>query len=296
MANVIPYKFLLAIDGSAHADRAAEYLARRASGLRPCEVDVVNVLALRIAELLTRQQQDMLLEAGSETAAARRMLDAAGIAYRFHSEMGNPVDCILGLIRSRASDEVVLGSRGMSALESFALGSVAYKIVHLSPVPVTVVPNPLGASKLGLDGGEGIHRILLPVDGSQPAASAVDYVCVLRDARMPVEVRLLNVQIPIASANVRRFVSQETIDAYCRAEGGEALGAAKKALQAVGLAFDGDIQIGHAGEVIVKEALHRGCTRIVMGTRGLGALANVIVGSTAVQVMHRSEIPVTLVK
>ena len=62
MANVSQYKFLLAIDGSAHANRAAEYLVRRAAGLRPCEVHLVNVLPLRLAGLLTLQQQDLLLE------------------------------------------------------------------------------------------------------------------------------------------------------------------------------------------------------------------------------------------
>lgn len=296
MADATPYKFLLAIDGSAHANRAAEYLARRAAGLRPCEVHLVHVLALRIADLLTPQQQDLLLEAGAETAAARRMLDAAGIAYRFHSELGNPAERIVDLIRSQACDEVVMGSRGVSALDSFAFGSVAYKIVHLSPAPVTVVPNPSGASELGLDDGDGVHRILLPVDGSEPAARAVEYVCALRDVRIPVEVQLLNVQIPIASGNVRRFVSQETIDAYCRAEGERALGAAKKALQAAGMTFNEHIVAGHAGQTIASQASHWGCTRIVMGTRGLGALANVVVGSTALRVMHLSEIPVTLVK
>ena len=296
MADATPYRFLLAIDGSIHANRAAEYLARRAAGLRPCEVHLVNVLALRIADLLTPRQRDLLLQAGSDTAVARRTLDAAGIAYRFHSELGNPADCIVDLIRSQACDEAVVGSRGMSALDGFALGSVAYRIVHLSPVPVTVVPNPSGESTLKLDDGDGIHRILLPVDGSEPAAKAVEYVCALRDARIPVEVRLLNVQIPIVSGNVRRFVSQETIDAYCRAEGENALGAAKKTLQAAGLAFNEDIVVGHAGQTIASQASHWGCTRIVMGTRGLGALANVVVGSTALQVMHLSEIPVTLVK
>jgi nucleotide-binding universal stress UspA family protein len=296
MAQATPYKFLLAIDGSAHANRAAEYLARRAARLRPCEVHIVDVLAPRMAGLLTPQQQDLVLQAGSETVAARRMLDAASIAYRFHSEMGDPADRIVRLTRSQACDEVVVGSRGMSALDSFAFGSVAYKIVHLSPAPVTVVPNPAGASALEHRDSDGIHRILLPVDGSEPAAKAVEYVCALRDARIPVEVRLLNVQILIASGNVRRFVSQETIDAYCRAEGTNVLGAATKALQVAGLTFHEHIMVGHAGQTIASQASHWGCTRIVMGTRGLGALANVVVGSTALQVMHQSEIPVTLVK
>jgi nucleotide-binding universal stress UspA family protein len=296
MAQATPYKFLLAVDGSVHANRAAAYLARRAAGLRPCEVHLVDVLALRMAGLLTPQQQDLVLQAGSETEAARRMLDAAGIAYRFHSELGNPADRIIALIRSEACDEVVVGSRGLSALDGFAFGSVAYKIVHLSPVPVTVVPNPGGAAELELGDGDGPHRILLPVDGSGPAAKAIEYVCALRDARVPVDVRLLNVQMPIVSGNVRRFVSQETIDAYCRAEGESALGPAKKALQAAGLAFDEHILTGHAGQTIARQASHWGCTRIVMGTRGLSGLANVMVGSTALQVMHLSEIPVTLLK
>ena len=291
-----PYKFLLAVDGSAHANRAAGYLARHAAGLRPCAVHIVNVLAPHTAGLLTPEQQNLLLQSGAETAAARRMLDAAGIACRFHNELGNPADRIVEVARSQACDEVVLGSRGMSALDSLALGSVAYKVVHLSPVPVTVVPNPLDSSDFEPGNDRTIHRILLAVDGSKPSARAVEYVCALRDARLPVEVRVLNVQIPIASGNVRRFVSQETIDAYFRAQGEDATGSAKKALQAAGLAFKEDIQIGHAGELIVREASQRCCTRIVMGTCGLGALANIMVGSTALQVMHRSELPVTLVK
>jgi nucleotide-binding universal stress UspA family protein len=62
------------------------------------------------------------------------------------------------------------------------------------------------------------------------------------------------------------------------------------------MAFNEHIVVGHAGQTIANHASHWGCTRIVMGTRGLGALANVVVGSTALQVMHLSEIPVTLVK
>lgn len=85
---------------------------------------------------------------------------------------------------------------------------------------------------------------------------------------MHVEVRLLNVQIPIASGNMRCFVSQETIDAYCRAQGEDALGTAKKKLQVAGLAFPEHILTGHAGQTIrvrmsgrpevgVKSGLHQ---------------------------------------
>jgi nucleotide-binding universal stress UspA family protein len=36
-------------------------------------------------------------------------------------------------------DEVVMGTRGMGALGTLLLGSVAYRVVHLVHVPVTLV-------------------------------------------------------------------------------------------------------------------------------------------------------------
>ncbi|MEO8005947.1 MAG: universal stress protein [Betaproteobacteria bacterium] len=290
------YKYLLAVDGSAHSNRAADYVARCASGLRPCEVHIANVLAPVIAGLIASEQNNTFLKPGVESAAARRRLDEAGVAYRFHGALGDPAQRIVELARSESCNEVIVGSRGLSALDGFALGSVAYKVVHLSPVPVTVVPDPLDTNDLAPREKSKVHRILLAVDGSEASAQAVAYVCALRDASMPVEVVLLNVQIPIASGNVRRLVSQAIVDAYFHEEGLEALDTAKKALQAAGIAFQEDIKVGHAAEVIVREALLRGCTRIVMGTRGHGALASIVLGSTALQVLHRSELPVTLVK
>ncbi len=286
--------YLLAIDGSVHANRAAEYVTRRAARLGPCQVDLVVVHAVLVPGAV--DHRDLLAAAGGETAVARRLLDAAGIAYQFCPESGDPANRILERVHSGACQEVVVGSRGMGALGNLALGSVAYKIVHLSTVPVTVVPNPFGAAALDLEDGEDVHRILLAVDGSESSARAVEYVCALRQSAVPVQVRLLNVQIFMASANVRRFISQEDIDAYCQTEGETALAPARKALQAAGLYGDELVVIGHVARTIVKEAMQSGCTRIVMGTRGHGAIANILVGSSALQVIHLSEIPVTLVK
>ena len=296
MGETRPHRVLLAIDGSSHANRATAYVAERLSRLRNCEIHLAFVRSQRILGLLSAPQNEALLQAGAETEIARRMLDAAGVAYRFHSELGDPVRAILGLIQSQACDEAVVGSRGMSALDGLTLGSVAYKIVHESPVPVTVVPNPHGEAELDLEDGGRLHRILLAADGSKESAKAIEYVCALRDARVPVQVRLLNVQLPIVSGNVRRFLSQDDIDNFYRQESEAALAAPKRALHAAGMNFESHMRVGHPGETIAGEAQLSGSTRIVMGTRGLGALANLVVGSTALQVLHRSEIPVTLVK
>lgn len=296
MAASRPYRFLLAIDGSSHSNRAAEYLFRRACPLKPCEVDLVMVGPPSLVDLLTAAQRNLLLRAGKETEVARKMLDVAGIPYRFHAELGDPAQEIVRLARSLECDEVVTGTRGMSALRGLTVGSVAYTVVHEAPVPVTVVPNPRISPSPEHEDGEPAHRILLPVDGSKSNSSAIAYVCALKDARIPVKVCLLNVQLAIASGNVRQFVSQETIDDYWRKESETAMAGAIRSLEKAQVQFESIMRIGHPGECIAREAHRRMCTRIVMGTRGLGAFANVVLGSTALDVMHRSSVPVTLVK
>lgn len=43
-------------------------------------------------------------------------------------------------------------------------------------------------------------------------------------------------------------------------------------------------------------AKSEGVDVIVMGTRGMGALGNLALGSTATKVVHLADVPVTLVK
>ena len=47
---------------------------------------------------------------------------------------------------------------------------------------------------------------------------------------------------------------------------------------------------------IAALAASGGFNLIIMGTRGISALGNLLLGSTATQVVHLSSVPVTLVK
>jgi nucleotide-binding universal stress UspA family protein len=296
MPEARPYRFLVAIDGSRGANRATEYVVWRACDLRPCEVHLVMVRHARIQELLTAAQRDVLMTAALETEDSRRLLDRAGLAYDVHMALGDPAREIIALAKTLACDEVVVGTRGMSPIDNLLLGSIAYKIAHASPVPVSVVPDPHGAGSPDQQKGGTAHRILLAVDGSPSCASAVGYVKALCDARMPVEIRILNVQRPIVSGNVRRLLSQETIENYWQKESEPVLDGARLEIHRAGLKWETQMRVGHPGDTIVKDAKHWGATRIVMGTRGLAALGSVVLGSTALRVIHLSEIPVTLVK
>lgn len=51
---------------------------------------------------------------------------------------GDPVDAILAFARSRDADLIVVGSRGLGAVQGLVLGSVSQAILHRSDRPVLV--------------------------------------------------------------------------------------------------------------------------------------------------------------
>ena len=53
---------------------------------------------------------------------------------------------------------------------------------------------------------------------------------------------------------------------------------------------------GHAAREIVAEAIELGCGVIVMGSRGRGDLAGLVIGSTAHKVIHLTDRPVLIVR
>lgn len=57
-------------------------------------------------------------------------------------ETGIPWERILAVAESRHADLIVVGTHGRRGISRLVLGSVAEKVVRLSPVPVITVPAP----------------------------------------------------------------------------------------------------------------------------------------------------------
>ena len=140
-----------------------------------------------------------------------------------------------------------------------------------------------------------MERILIPVDGSANAERAVAYVIAMIGKGRAVEVHLVNVQPPLRE-NVARFIARGEIEGYHREEGEKALAGAKQRLADAGIAATSHIGVGPAGETIADFAKELGADEIVMGTRGLGGLAGLLLGSVATEVIREAKVPVTLVK
>jgi len=290
-------KVLLAIDGSVAANKAAAYVARNARALRIREVDILNVQSVPSyythAEPGSPIPADVAEFSAGLAAKASRLLDTGDVRHRFAARLGEPADEIVQAAEASGVGEIVIGSRGVSQLAGAVLGSVAYKVIHRTALPLTLVCDRGDGATAAAVGVRDVHRVLLAVDQSSSARRAIDYVCHLARAGAQLEVEVLNVPKPVPAIC---FENQTMADSYYREQGAAVVNEMNGALRDAGLSCNVHIEPGDAAQTIVEVAQRRDCTRIVMGSRGLGSIGNLVLGSVAYKVLQLAPIPVTLVK
>lgn len=138
-------KLLVATDGSKHSVRAVRYAAQLAGGSDKATITLVSVhddTAFRHAQRFVGKQavDDYLREiSDKDLASSRKVLDQAGVRHDMEIRVGNVGQEIATLAGKGKYDMVVVGSKGRSALKDLLVGSVAQRVVELSPVPVLVV-------------------------------------------------------------------------------------------------------------------------------------------------------------
>lgn len=140
-----------------------------------------------------------------------------------------------------------------------------------------------------------MKSLLVPVDGSANADRAVAFAVGMAKAVHGMKVVLLNVQEQLERWYTHGLASDSSRE-HLKQVGQSQTAAARRLLDESGCAYEVLVVFGKTAETIVQVARDHGCSGIVMGTRGLGDLENVFLGSTSFKVVHLSELPVTLVK
>ena len=140
-------KILLAADGSKYSIDAVKFLTGHMHWVREHpQVELLYVhppvpkLSGLGAVIGKKQLQQYYEEQGAEAlAAAKQLLDGAKMAYNALVLVGPPAETIVAHAKRERCELVLIGHRGMSAAASMLLGSVAGKVLQLSPVPVLLV-------------------------------------------------------------------------------------------------------------------------------------------------------------
>jgi len=104
------------------------------------------------------------------------------------------------------------------------------------------------------------------------------------------------VQIPVQSGHARMFVSHDDLQEYYRGEGLAALAAARRRLEERGIPHAHHVAVGHVAQTIAQFAVDHHCDEIVVGTHGHTALAHLLLGSVAADLVRESRVPVTLIE
>lgn len=67
-------------------------------------------------------------------------VDLTGVRFDTVEEVGDPANQLASFAEAKEADLMVIGQRGAGLVERIMVGSVADRLVHISKVPVLVVP------------------------------------------------------------------------------------------------------------------------------------------------------------
>ena len=142
-------------------------------------------------------------------------------------------------------------------------------------------------------------RVLVALDGSNHSARVMKEVVRLQgDIKGGLDAVLLNVQspLPVRELLLEGRPSEITrLEQPLRERGRAMLAPFLAELRAGGAEVRAEVEVGDPGPVIVRIAEKFHCELIVMGTRGLGAVAALFMGSVTTKVLHLAHVPVLLV-
>ncbi|GAB2486196.1 MAG: universal stress protein [Comamonas sp.] len=139
-------------------------------------------------------------------------------------------------------------------------------------------------------------RILLAVDGSAYTRKMLEYLGSHPHwLAAPNEYTALTVGAPLPP-HAAKMLSKDVVSEYYDEEAQKVLAPVREFLAGHQVEAQCISKVGPIGETISRVADEGGYDLLVMGTRGHSALAKLVVGSVATQVLAASKVPVLLIR
>jgi nucleotide-binding universal stress UspA family protein len=291
-------KILIPLDGSTLAEQTlpcALEVARR----ERAEVTLLCVVPpIRESEVMDDGYvlyADQLTEMAQSDARAylNRIacpLHAEGIKVKTALEVGIPADCILDYAQTMQMDLIAMATHGRSGVGRWVYGSVADRVLRAAACPVLL-------TRAGAERPAAFNRILVPLDGSPLAESALPHARALA-AAFDAEIVLLRVlsasagvytlpeMLPVLAADTYRN-EQESLEYLARWEA---------SLQDQGLRVRTHSAKSPVAEAILDVARAEQVNLIAMCTHGRSGMQRWFYGSVAQRVLQAAEAPILLVR
>ncbi len=135
-------------------------------------------------------------------------------------------------------------------------------------------------------------KILVPVDGSKNSTRGLERAIEIAKESKAEITGFYVFHLPLlAGVNYTQKMKDEA-----QIKAAKTIGSAMKCAQHAGASFKCKTAGGHTGSEIVKFAQSGKYDMIVIGARGMGGVREAFLGSTSNYVMHKTKIPVLIVK
>ncbi len=296
-------KVLCAIDGSQFSQWSTEALGALARH-PPKTVVLLHVLDTgRLRARGRRERVDLTrsLSAVQREGAhllrhmaqeVRRVLgqppDAPATKIETVLAQGRAADTIVRQAARRRADLVIVGSRGLSDISEFLLGSVSRQIVVQARCPVLVIKRHLPE----------VPRVVLAVDESKHAAGAAKF---LRASVLGEETRLtvLSVVPPVATDIAARVLPADQVERLQKPAQEEALRLLAKLREAFlkdGCAVSTELLAGHPSQTLITHFERTHPDLVVVGSRGLTGTERLQLGSVSEALVKYAPCSVLVVK
>lgn len=292
-------KVLCALDGSKHSRWAVDVLKR---------VPFPSGSSLRMVHVLDRARLRLPKGAGEPAQGAMKRAQimaeeiGRGLLERTKGSLqsvwstvegriirGHPADAIVRTAAKQKADLIVMGSRGLTDVRAFLLGSVSRKVVMHADCPVLLIKKHVPV----------FRRIVVAVDGSKDAWAGVEYLL-----KMPLpeaaEITVVSVVSPLPIDAIEQPLTLASFLEQLRTPLlKKARAAAKQAAERIQKAgFESKIAVvhGHPSHEIVKIAEAERADLVVAGSRGLTGTSRFLLGSVSDGVVKYAPCAVLVVR
>lgn len=288
-------RVLVATDFSETSEGALRWGADIA---RAHDAELLLLHGLRLPSLATPYvpippEIDLELEqkANERLAELTTQLAEAGLKVTSEIRHDEPASAIRDATLQWKADLVVIGTRGLSGLEHLLLGSVAERVITVSPSPVLSVHHD------DYDRHRPLRKILVPTDFSDEARRSAEVALELIGSRTKGELILVHAyHIPVEYSaygslpTTWDFLSDMSSAARAELEKWAAQ------LSASGWKVTTAVEEGTPASVIQRLAQERDVDLVAMGTHGRGGLGGFLLGSIARRVVQHAPCPVLTVR
>lgn len=274
---------LVPFDGSDLAAHALPYAS-----------SLARALQARLVLVYAPAPWELSIDAPARLHSAGAELRQAGIAATAQVatiHAGNPARAILAVADEVSADIIVIGSHAYGTLERALFGSVADYVIRHATVPVLVCT--AQADRRWPE--DRPRRLLVPLDGSELAATALDPALQIA-LGVGASVDLVGVVDTATVAVVPDSTPLEAFLATLAAETLPILERLAEGLREQHVVADAHASVGVPERVIRQLAGELQSDVIVMASHGRGGVARALLGSVALQVVQHSAVPVLLIQ